>query len=85
MDVGIREAKNSLSKLVASAGQGEKVYLTNRGHRVAEIVPASTKGAWRRAYGSLKGKITLYPGWDSPAEDKKLEGLFEGLVNEKAE
>lgn len=85
MEVGIREAKSNLSKLVASVGQGEKVYLTSRGQRVAEIIPATTKGAWRLAYGSLSGKITLYPGWDSPAEDKKLEHLFEALQDERAE
>lgn len=85
MEVGIREAKSNLSKLVASVGQGEKVYLTSRGQRVAEIIPAATKGAWRLTYGSLSGKVTLYPGWDSPAEDKKLEHLFEALQDESAE
>lgn len=80
MEIGVREAKSNLSKLVASVRKGEKVYLTNRGRRVVELVPASTDGSWRRGYGLFEGKINLYPGWDSHEEDKRIEADFEALM-----
>jgi prevent-host-death family protein len=79
MEVGIREAKNKLSKLVEAARDGEAVFLTNRGARVAQLVPARRPPLSRRGRGTWKGKINLYPGWDSPEEDKKIEEMFEAL------
>jgi prevent-host-death family protein len=80
MDIGVREAKSNLSKLVASVRKGEKIYLTNRGRRVAELVPASTDRAWRRGYGMFEGKVNLYPGWDSPDADAPSLASFEVLT-----
>jgi prevent-host-death family protein len=85
MEVGIREAKNNLSKLVETVRRGEKVYLTNRGQRVAEIVTTPLRSDWRKAYGLLRGKVNLYPGWDSPEEDKRIEDMFEVLQETKGE
>lgn len=79
MEVGIREAKNNLSKLVEAVSKGEEVFLTNRGQRVAKIVPAPKPRTPLRGRGFLKGKINFYPGWDSPEEDKKIEEMFEFL------
>lgn len=76
MEVGIREAKNSLSKLVDAARSGKPVYLTNRGQRVAQILPAPKRPAPNRGFGCLKGKINLYPGWDSREEDDRIAKLF---------
>jgi prevent-host-death family protein len=79
MEVGIREAKNNLSKLVDAVRRGEEVFLTNRGERVAKIVPAPKTRTALRGRGFLKGKINFYPGWDSPEEDKRIEDMFEFL------
>ena len=79
MEVGIREAKNNLSKLIETVRLGEKVYLTSRGERVAELVPPPSGKNWRDAIGMFKDKINLYPGWDSPEEDKRIEEMFEVL------
>jgi prevent-host-death family protein len=81
MDVGIGEAKNKLSKLIDRLSGGEEVFLTRRGQRVAKLVPAPPKKPWdrKRGRGFLKGKVNLYPGWDSPEEDKKIEEMFEFL------
>ena len=79
MEVGIREAKSNLSKLVEAVRDGEEVFLTNRGERVAQLVPARRPISPGRGRGFLKGKINLYPGWDSPEEDKKIEEMFEHL------
>ena len=76
MDVGIREARSSLSKLVEVMREGEEVYLTRRGHRVAQLVPVPRKPSPNRGRGCLKGKVNLYPGWDSEEEDQKIAELF---------
>ncbi len=79
MEVGIRDAKNKLSKLVEAALQGQEVILTNRGKRVAQLVPPPKKPSPTFGRGILKGKVNLYPGWDSWEEDKKIEEMFEAL------
>jgi prevent-host-death family protein len=80
MEVGIREAKNNLSKLVDAVRHGEEVFLTNRGQRVAKLVPAPKTRTPGRGRGEWKGKVNLYPGWDSPEEDKRIEDMFEFLT-----
>jgi antitoxin (DNA-binding transcriptional repressor) of toxin-antitoxin stability system len=79
MEVGIRDAKNNLSKLVEAVLEGEEVFLTNRGARVVQLVRTPESIPQGRGRGSWKGKINLYPGWDSPDEDKKIEKMFEAL------
>jgi antitoxin (DNA-binding transcriptional repressor) of toxin-antitoxin stability system len=37
LEVGIRQAKNNLSKLIDAVRNGEEVILTNRGERVAKL------------------------------------------------
>jgi prevent-host-death family protein len=79
METGIREAKNNLSKLVQAVLDGEEVFLTNRGERVVQLVAAPKPKSANRGRGLWKGKLNLYPGWDSPEEDKKIEDMFEVL------
>jgi prevent-host-death family protein len=79
MEVGIREAKNNLSKLVDAVRHGEEVILTKRGRPLAKLVPVPAPWTPGRGRGFLKGKVNLYPGWDSPEEDKKIEDMFEFL------
>ena len=81
MNAGIKEAKNNLSKLVDAMLSGEDVFLTNRGVRVAQIVPVRMAGSLKQGRGFLKGKINFYPGWDSEAEDLKIERMFETNLN----
>lgn len=87
MDVGLREAKNKLSKLIDALSCGEEVFLTRRGERVAKLVPAPPKKPVdpKRGRGFLKGKVNFYPGWDSPEEDKRIEQMFECLRDEKSD
>ena len=68
MEVGIKQAKNDLSKLISAAQSGQKVFLMNRGQRIAEIVPVQSKKAKRRTlpgYGMFKGELHFEPGWNS--------------------
>jgi prevent-host-death family protein len=85
MEVGIRDAKNSLSKLIEAVLKGEEVFLTNRGKRVVMLVPTPKGRSGIRGRGFLKGKVNLYPGWDSPEEDKKIEDMFEFLKETDSE
>jgi prevent-host-death family protein len=79
VELGIKEAKNQLSKLVDSALRGEEVFLTNRGKRVVQLVAAAKPIDPNRGRGSLAHIINLYPGWDSPEADKEIEDQFEFL------
>jgi antitoxin (DNA-binding transcriptional repressor) of toxin-antitoxin stability system len=79
MDVGIRDAKNNLSKLVEAVLDGEEAFLTNRGARVVQLVRTPKAIPQGRGRGSWKGKVNLYAGWDSRAEDKRIEEMFEAI------
>jgi prevent-host-death family protein len=85
METGIREAKNSLSKLVEAVLEGQEVFLTNRGRRGAQIIATPPPPAPMRGRGFLKDRIHLYPGWDSIAEDQKIEDTFEALADANGE
>ncbi|MBV9404960.1 MAG: type II toxin-antitoxin system prevent-host-death family antitoxin [Acidobacteriaceae bacterium] len=83
MEVGIKKAKNDLSKLVAAARSGEEVYLVNRGERVAKIVTVNKPRVKNRGLGMFKDVIHLPDDWGSPEARVKQEeeflALFEGF------
>lgn len=85
MEAGIREAKNSLSQLVEAVREGQEVFLTSRGRRVVQMIAAPPPPTAMRGRGLLKDRIRLYPGWDSIAEDRKIEDAFEALQESGAE
>ena len=50
MEVGMHEAKTKLSELVRRVRRGERVYLTNHGEVVAEIIaPAKRRKKYTQA------------------------------------
>jgi antitoxin (DNA-binding transcriptional repressor) of toxin-antitoxin stability system len=69
MEVGIRDARNNLSKLVEAVLDGEEVFLTNRGARVVQLVRTPKATPQGRGRGSWKGKIHPDAAWDSRDED----------------
>ncbi len=77
IEIGIRAAKNNLSKIVEAVLEGKEVFLTNRGERVIQLISAPKRTGPERGRGFLKGKINLYPGWNSREEDKRIEEMFE--------
>lgn len=85
MEVGIRDAKNNLSKLLEAVLEGNEVFLTNRGQRVVQLVPVPKATSSRLGRGLWEGKVNLYAGWDSHEEDKKIEEMFEALNEESSE
>jgi prevent-host-death family protein len=88
MQVGIRKAKNELSRLIEAALSGESVIITNRGKPSVRLVPERPKPAKNRGFGYLKGlpDAKLYPGWDSAERETEFTELFlaESRRKEKA-
>lgn len=81
MNVGIKEAKTNLSKLIADAQQGKRVYLTNQGKRVIELVPVSDEPvASDRGLGMFKHKIHLPVNWGTQeARREETEDLLKSM------
>ena len=79
MQVGVRQAKNDLSKLIEAVLNGEKVVITNRGKPSVRLVPEMPKPAKNRGIGCLKGlpDVKFYPGWDSPEREAEMLADFE--------
>ena len=63
--VNIHEAKSRLSRLVAEAQAGEKVFITKFGKPVAELTRI-TQDVKTRRLGTAKGKVRLAKGFDAP-------------------
>jgi prevent-host-death family protein len=84
MEIGIKQARNDLSKLLLAAQRGDRVFLTNRGKRVAEIVPIKeVSTVTQRGLGMFKGQIALPKGWGSQKHrlksEKELIAMIEGF------
>jgi prevent-host-death family protein len=85
MEVGIRQAKIDLSKLIKSVLKGEKVIITNHGKPLVELVPAPRKArSANRGYGSLKDVLHLPPGWDSPEAEEEVLNRFDFIREKRA-
>ncbi|MFT4299588.1 MAG: type II toxin-antitoxin system prevent-host-death family antitoxin [Aeromicrobium sp.] len=46
MDIGVRELRNDTARVIAAVQTGERVTLTVRGERVADIVPHARRSRW---------------------------------------
>jgi prevent-host-death family protein len=82
MEIGIKEAKNNLSSLIDQARSGERIFVTNRGERMVELVPVSDAKAplSDRGLGWLKGKSNLPKGfgtakWKKSGTDAVLRDM----------
>lgn len=69
-EVGAFEAKTNLSKLLDAVENGQKIFITRHGKRVAELSPVvPTKKA---KFGCAKGPgFYMAPDFDAPLEDFK--------------
>jgi antitoxin (DNA-binding transcriptional repressor) of toxin-antitoxin stability system len=66
MEIGIKEAKTSLSRLVTQAQKGDRVFLTNRGQRVIELVAVKAKADQPPHRGlGMYSDVKLPPGFGS--------------------
>jgi antitoxin (DNA-binding transcriptional repressor) of toxin-antitoxin stability system len=64
MDVGIAELVKHVTKFIERAEHGEEIVIKRHGKTVARLIQPEPKK--KRQLGTLKGLITLKPGWDEP-------------------
>lgn len=72
VDVGIKELRNNLSRYIAQAREGEDIWITDRGKRVARIsavVPGSN-------YDELVAQRAVFPPL-MPKTDISMEDLIQ--------
>lgn len=67
-EVGIRDLRNHTSRVLDAVNAGETVYLTNRGHRVAEIRPVAPS----RPIDTLVAKARRISRGDTGWQDELL-------------
>ena len=69
-ELGAFEAKTHLSRLLDAVEKGEKIYITRRGKRVAQLAPAEEPK--KAKFGCAKSKgFYMSPDFDEPLEDFK--------------
>ena len=78
--VSIHDAKSNLSKYIASAKKGEKIYIGSFGKAEVVLTALPTHGiGGKRNFGLAKGKITARGDAFSESTDEAIaELLFKG-------
>ena len=64
IEVGVHEAKTTLSQLLRRVAGGEEVLITRGGEPVARLVPAQSRR--RRTLGRDVGRIVIADDFDAP-------------------
>jgi prevent-host-death family protein len=67
--VGMHEAKTTLSKLVERAEAGEDIVIARNGKPVARLVPVAGTNALASVQGALRGRIHLREDFDDLPDD----------------
>jgi prevent-host-death family protein len=70
-EYGIYEAKTKFSDLIKQVQQGERITITNRGLRVAELVP-SVSGAEQRTRAAIKAIKAMRMGMIDQASFEEM-------------
>jgi prevent-host-death family protein len=68
----VHDAKTNLSKLIASALEGEEVVIARGAVPVVRLVPVTPKGA--RQFGALRGRIAIDARFDEPLPEAEQAG-----------
>jgi len=76
--VSIHDAKTNLSKYIAAAKRGEKVFIGNRGAPEVELVYHKSKAKVYRELGQAKGKVWIAPDAFSKETDEQIAKLMLG-------
>lgn len=71
IEVGVHEAKTTLSELLRRVTAGEEVTITRSGEPVARIIPAQRRG--RRVLGRDRGMFEVPDDFDAPLPGEVLE------------
>lgn len=73
-EVNIHEAKTHLSRLLEKVQQGEEVVIAKAGKPIAKLVKVEETKPKARRFGTARGTIKFYPGWDDPLTEEDLFG-----------
>ncbi|OFW43706.1 MAG: prevent-host-death protein [Acidobacteria bacterium RIFCSPLOWO2_12_FULL_67_14b] len=76
-EVGLAEAKATLSALLDRVERGETIVITRHHEPVAEIRPLKTQARGLRPWGLAKGEFVVPDDFNDPLPDDLLD-LFEG-------
>ncbi|WDF75243.1 type II toxin-antitoxin system Phd/YefM family antitoxin [Novosphingobium sp. KACC 22771] len=68
----VHDAKTNLSRLIAEALAGGDVVIARGSVPVVRLVPIEPQG--RRAFGSLKGRISMDERFNEPLPQDEIEG-----------
>ena len=81
MEVNIHHAKTHLSKLIAAAENGEEVIIARAGKPAVKLVlvPEPARKSRQSMIGAGIGKLWLADDFDSPATNREIQRLFEGV------
>ena len=67
----VHQAKTQLSKLIASALEGEEVVIARGSEPVVKLIPVNATPK-KRVFGALKGKIEFSDSFFDPLPDDEL-------------
>jgi prevent-host-death family protein len=67
--IGMHEAKTTLSQLVDRAEHGEDIVITRNGSPVVRLVPIPKANRLAAVYGALQGEAILPDEFDELPED----------------
>jgi prevent-host-death family protein len=79
--ISIHDAKTNLSKYIAAAKKGEKVYIGGFGKPEVLLVKISDRENTtlnKRVFAISKGKVTAKADAFSPTTDKSIAALMQG-------
>ncbi len=79
--VGVREAKNHLSRLLDDVAAGEELVITRRGKVIASLVPVCARP--KRRFATDRGRFVVPEDFDDPLPEDLLDA-FEGASLPKA-
>ena len=68
----VHQAKTQLSKLIASALEGEEVVIARGATPVVKLTPVEALPKKRPVFGALKGKIAFSDSFFDPLPDDEL-------------
>jgi prevent-host-death family protein len=67
--VGMHEAKTTLSKLVKRAEAGEEIVIARNGKPVARLVPVAGTNALADVHGVWRGRVQISDDFDDLPDD----------------
>ena len=76
MKMSVSEFKARCTQVIREIGtQYEAVEVTNRGKTVVRVVPfdGEPTADAKQFFGSLRGSVTLMPGWEDPLGEDDWE------------